>query len=94
MSYETADLGCLACLHTYVDTIERSKRDEMIDCPACQGVSTVGRMLSAPNVRTSDSASYVDGTRKWSKLRDQAAQSKEIRAQKDNAKRSKLVETK
>lgn len=90
MSYESVKLGCLSCSHTLNDLIDRKDRDSMFTCPAC-GEQSLRRMLSAPNIRTSDSATFLDGTRKFTGLREQTALKKEARAQVSAEKKAKLT---
>jgi putative FmdB family regulatory protein len=87
---ENMDLGCIMCGHKYTDLIDRVHRDEWFTCPAC-GEQSLRRMLSAPNIRTSDSATFLDGTRKFTGLREQTALKKEARAQVSAEKKAKLT---
>lgn len=90
MAFESMDLGCIECQFKMTDLIERAHRDEWFSCPKC-GEQSLRRMLSAPNIRTSDSATFLDGTRKFTGLKEQVAISKEARSQKAADKRAKLV---
>jgi len=90
MAYESMDLGCLMCGYKHTDLIDRAHRDEWFTCPACSEQS-FRRMLSAPNIRTSDSATFLDGTRKFTGLKEQVALKKEARAQVAAEKRAKLT---
>jgi hypothetical protein len=67
--YESVKLGCLSCGHTHDDLIDRAHRDEWHTCPAC-GEQSMRRMLAAPNVRTRQSASYIDGTKRFGTVRE------------------------
>jgi putative FmdB family regulatory protein len=67
--WESAKLRCSECGHTYDDLIKRSERDQPHICPEC-GSNTALRTLSAPSIRTSDSASHLDGTNRFAKLKE------------------------
>ncbi len=59
--YISETMQCLACEHTYFDTLERDKRDETYDCPSC-GAHESKRTFSVPHVSTpKTSASMLDG---------------------------------
>lgn len=67
--WESARLRCSDCGHMYDDLIKRSERDQPQLCPDCGNTSAL-RTMSVPSIRTSDSASHVDGTNRFAKLKE------------------------
>jgi NAD-dependent SIR2 family protein deacetylase len=65
-------LKCSACETVYDDLLERAERDNVHVCTACGQLAAV-RIMAVPYIRTSDSASYVDGTRRFSGVRETRA---------------------
>lgn len=66
---ESMRLKCIECDHIFDDLIERSERDNQHPCPVC-GERAAIRIMAVPYIRTSDSASHLDGSRKFHKLRE------------------------
>lgn len=69
MAYESMLLGCIQCGHRHEELIDRAHRDEWMTCPAC-GEQSMRRMLAAPNVRTRTSASFIDGTKRFTGIKE------------------------
>lgn len=53
-------LRCNACGAVVDDLLERSTRDDLHMCLDC-GTVAMSRVFMAPQIRTSDSATYLDG---------------------------------
>lgn len=69
---ESMRLKCIACDHVMDDLIERAERDSLHWCPEC-GEIAMRRVFMAPAIRTSDSASHIDGSRKLTGVREAIA---------------------
>lgn len=69
---ESMRLKCKECESVYDDLLERAERDNVHVCRDCGELAAV-RIMAVPFIRTSDSASYVDGTRKLDSLRETRA---------------------
>lgn len=73
---ESMRLHCNECHTTYEDLIERAERDDYHDCPGCF-MKTAKRIMCAPAIRTSDSASLVDGSGRFDMIKQTRALQKE-----------------
>ena len=83
MAWETVRLNCAECGHTFEELMDRSQRDAWHSCPACGETGSARRIMAAPHIRTSDSASFLDGTKRFGRLREKREIERAIAGTKD-----------
>lgn len=67
--WESVRLKCELCGNIFDDLVKRAERDEQHICLSC-GERAAIRIMAVPSIRTSDSASHLDGTNRFSKLKE------------------------
>ena len=67
--YESLRFRCLECEEVFDDLVERADRDKEQICPNC-GERAAIRTFAPPTIRTSDSATYLDGTNRFGKIKE------------------------
>jgi len=74
------DYQCRVCPNQFEELVERDKRDDSVNCPACGNSAT--RLLSAPHLDTSlgiDAASFPTLGDRWVRNRKQRQRIEEAR---------------